>query len=252
MKALLLALSALFAYPAHSQDSLYYAQLKNGQTIYSSTLRVRNNPASDKYLALDKNRTIPIDEVGRFYSPRGMFVTVPGSAGTDVYRVEMDGRKISLFSQVVYDPNDATYDPNTQTWTYGSNTRKEYYRKTGETQMHLVSYASLRHALSENPASEAKMRLASTKVYTGLSLFLASAVVEGIGILQTARKNAPHLVTTTNPQYPYNTTTASVSSGHTVSPLLFIGLGGMAGGIVLFFGAHHSEFRALSLYNAEP
>ena len=233
MKALLLGLTALAISPAYSQDSTYFARLKNGQTVFSSTLRLRTTPAAEKYLALDQNRTIPIGEVERFHSRLGLFVTVPGSTGTDIYRVDREGPKISLFSQVVYDPDAATPDGN------GSYSRKEFFRKDGDVLMHPVTYSSLMNALSDNPDSQHQLHVAKAKVYTGLSLLLVSAVIEGIGIYHTARRTAPHL----------DATTGAISSSHTVSPLLYVGLGGMAGGVVLILGAKHNEFRALDVYN---
>lgn len=251
MKPLLvsLCLMGLLISHAYGQDSVYYARLKTGQTLFSAYVRLHSSADAEKYLALDQNRTIPIGEVDRFSSPRGLFVTVPGSAGTDIYRFELDGPKISLFSRVIYDPNASSYDPATHTESYGSYSRKEFFRKPGQVQMHPVTYASLTKALSDNLASQRQLRIAKTKVYTGVALFLASTIVEGIGIYETAKKRQYHLVTTTSNQYPYNTTSASVSSGHGVSPLLFIGLGGITGGLVLAFGAHHNELRALNLYN---
>jgi hypothetical protein len=255
MKPLLLSLCLIgfLAGPAFSQlrpkDSTYYAQLKTGQTLFSTYVRVHYTAAAEKYLTLDQDRTIPMEEVDRFYSPRGLFVTVPGSAGTDIYRQELDGPKISLFSRVTYDPNASTYDPATHTESYGSYSRKEFFRKPGQVQMHPITYASLTKALSDNPASLQQLRIAKTKVYTGLALFAASLIVEGIGVYETAKRNERHFVYTTSTQYPYYTTSATAVSRGGVSPLLFIGAGGIVTGLVLSLGAHHNEVKALNLYN---
>ncbi len=253
MKAIPIALSLsfLFTLSAHSQDSPYYARLKTGQTLFSTSLRLRGSTGDDKYLSLDNGRKIPIAEVDRYSSPFGLFVTVPGSAGTDIYRVDREGPKISLFSRVVYDPNAGEYDPNNQTYNSGAYTRKAYFRKSGEVQMHTITYTSLMNALSDSPESQLEIRIAKTQVVSGVSLLLASVLVEGIGLIETGKMHASHFVTTTSTQYPYTTNTTFVR-GTGTSPLVYVGAGGFVAGIVLTFTARHKLFRAIDIYNGTP
>src|ERR1700753_811373 len=101
MKALFVTLSliAVFAPSAYSQsnprDSGYYARLKTGQVLFTSSLHLRATAAAEKYLLLDNGRTVALSDVDRFYSPLGLFVTVPGSAGTGVYPCDVEGPEIS-------------------------------------------------------------------------------------------------------------------------------------------------------------
>lgn len=257
MKALLFTLSLplLLGFPAKSQtatahpkDSVCYARLKPGQTLFSSSLRLRGTTGDDKYLSLDNDRKIPLAEVDRYSSPSGLFVTVPGSAGTDIYRVDREGPRLSLYSRVVYDPYAGDYDPNTQTWYSGAYTRKLYFRKSGEVQMHTITYASLMDALADNPESQEEVRVAKTRLVSGVGLLLASVLVEGIGLIETGRMHAAHFVTTTSNQYPY-TSTPTLVRGTGTSPLVYIGTAGFAAGAVLSFGARHKLLRAIDVYN---
>lgn len=250
-----LSLSVLFANSGYTQadpsaksrDSIYYARLKTGQTLFSSSLRLRGSLDDNKYLSLDNGRKIPLEEVDRYSSPFGLFVTVPGSAGIDIYRVDREGPKISLYSRVVYDPYANAYDPNTQTYSSGAYTRTLYFRKSGEVRMHTITYTSLMKALADNPESQQDVRVAKTRLVTGISLLLVSVLVEGVGLIETGKMHAAHFVTTTSNQYPYTNTTLVHGTG--TSPLIYIGAGGFVAGAVLALGARHKLFKAIDVYN---
>ena len=258
MKAVLIILSlplvsgcAAFGQNSSARDSAYYARLKTGEILFSSSLRLRGTADDNKYLSLDNGRKIAMSEVDRFYSPYGLFVTVPGSAGADIYRVDREGLKISLYSRVIYDPAASDYDPTTQTYPSGAYTRTTYFRKPGEVQMHTVTYASLMNALADHPESQRQVRIAKTRFICGGALMLASVLIEGIGLIQTGKMHAAHFVTTTGDSYPY-TPTSTLVRGTGTSPLVYVGAGGIVGGIVLVFGARHHMMRAIDLYNGVP
>ncbi len=111
--------------PSPAPDSACYIQLKNGQNLYSRHVRLKSTDTSDTYLYLDNDRHIPIGQVIRYRSPAGSFIPIPGSSGTDIYRVEREGPKISLYSRLLIDPDhslDSGYTP----------TRLFYFRKPGQ------------------------------------------------------------------------------------------------------------------------
>lgn len=250
----LLLLSCLSG-QAHSQDSANYTLLKNGQKIYSDHLRLRHTPTADQYLTLDNNRQIPIEEVDRFHSSQGTFVTIPGSAGTDIYRVEREGAKISLYSKLFIDPyhlNDSGYTP----------TRQFFFRKAEQEKMKAVTIPGLRDAMADNPASLHQIDVARTNLTVGLTTSVVSALLEFVGFYLTAKGHShqetvqPTYPTTYPVTYPFfppptqqlpplQTTVTT----HPVSPLVYIGGGGIIGGLILAFGAPHHALKAFDIYN---
>lgn len=248
MKSILAALSLLlfFCLPGQAQpaDSACYTLLKNGQKIYSRHLGLRRTSTADQYLLLDNNRQIPIEDVDRYHSPQGSFVTLPGSAGTDIYRVEREGPKISLYSKLFIDPyhlSDSGYTP----------TREFFFRKTEQEKMRPVTLPGLREAMADNPASLHQFDVARTHFTAGVATFIASVLVEGIGIYLTAKGHTYQQTTqpTFPPGYPQVPPIQSTVTSHPVSPLIYIGGGGMIAGIVLSFGANHYGMKAIDIYN---
>ena len=163
MKPVLIAVSLLlfFSLSGQAQSNTNYTVLKDGQKIYSNHLRLRINATAGQYLVLDSNRHIPIEDVDRFRSGLGTFVTVPGSAGTDIYRIEREGPKISLYSKLFIDPNavnDSGYTP----------TREFFFRKAEQEKMKIATAASLTAALADNPASLHQISIAKTTTRVGI------------------------------------------------------------------------------------
>lgn len=246
MKPVLIAVSLLlfFSLSGQAQSNTYYAILKGGQKIYSRHLSLRINAAADQYLLLDSNRHIPIEDVDRFHSSTGTFVTVPGSAGTDVYRIEREGPKITLYSRLFFDPtlqNDSGYTP----------TREFYFRKAEQEKMKVVTLTSLRAAVADNPASLHQVNVASKNMTIGLTTGFASVFLEAVGIYFTAKGHTHPAIyqPTVPPGYPPLPPIQTTVTTHPVSPLVYIGGGGMVGGLILAFGAQHHALKAFDIYN---
>ncbi|MBN9380550.1 MAG: hypothetical protein J0H74_07290 [Chitinophagaceae bacterium] len=222
------------------QDSNYYALLKDSQKIYSNHLQLKCTNTADKYLELDNHRQIPIEQVHRFHSRSGVFVTVPGSAGTDIYRVEREGPKISVYSRLIFDPahqNDSGYTP----------TQYYYYRKTGQEKMQIVTYPGLQNAMADKPASLRELHLARSEFKLGIGITVASLFVEAFGLYESFRNRSDQ--TELKPPPLGQPLPPLPSPSHTFSPLVIVGAGGLAGGLVLIFGAHRHELKALDIYN---
>jgi hypothetical protein len=212
----------------------FYVRLKNGQTLYSSFVRLRHPTPAEKYLALDNNQQIPIEKVHRYKSSYGTFVTVPGSSGTDIYRAEREGPRISLYSGLAKEPS--ALDDRTPT-------RSLFFRKTGETIMTPLALPCLKQAMADNPSSLHQLQTATRLKYTGLAILLTSAIVEGFGISQSFRKRAatvppPPIMYRAPPQHYFS-----------ASPLLYIGGGGLIAGFVLVLSGHRHFKRTFEIYN---
>jgi len=254
MKPVLIAVSLLlfFSLSGQAQSNTYYTVLKDGQKIYSSHLRLRQDASANQYLLLDSNQRIPIGNVDRFHSGNGTFVTVPGSAGTDIYRVEREGPKISLYSKLFVDPNafnDSGYTP----------TREFFFRKAEQEKMKAVTAASLTDAVADNPASLRQISIAKTNLRVGISTSVTGMILGIIGGYITAKGQTHQHTETIQPPFPVfpyvpgqpiqPTSLTYTTTSHPVSPLLFIGGGGIIGGLVLAIGANHHALKALDIYN---
>ena len=221
-----------------------YTVLKDGQKIYSTHLRLRRDASANKYLLLDSDQHIPIENVDRFHSVLGTFVTVPGSAGTDIYRVEREGPKISLYSKLFIDPsavNDSGYTP----------TREFFFRKAEQEKMKAVTAASLTNALADNPASLRQLSIAKTTTRVGISTTLTGMIIGVIGGFITVKGHSHQEIfqPTVPPGFPQFPPLQTTVTTHPVSPLVYIGGGGIIGGLILIFNANHHALKAFDIYN---
>lgn len=223
-------------------DSAYFVYLKNGNRLYTSRLHLKTSSAAEQSLQLANGQDIPMDQVDRFRSRAGTFVAVPGSAGTDLYHVDQEGSRISLYSRVFIDPRrfgDSGYLP----------LREYYFRKEGKTTMHPVTYASLMNAMSDRPDAQRQLSLTKTDAVIGFSTLFAGFVVEAVGIGLSLHR--PTVATQVQPPYGPPLTEYSFGSRQ-LSPLVFVGAGGLIAGAVFLATAHHHQRKAIDLYNNLP
>jgi len=231
-------LDATSALPATAPGSEFYVRLKDGQTRYSSFVHLKHSNPAEKYLALDNNRHIPIGQVDRYRTPYGTYLTVPDSTGTNIYRIQQEGRRLSLYSRLAEKISDM--DNHT-------STRSLFFRKTGETTMTPAAMTCLQQAMADNPASLHQLQKATRLKHIGLGIVVASAIVEGLGVYQSTRKKIDpiHL----QPDSPLPPPHLLPKPYYTVSPLLFIGGEGLLAGFVVLLNAHHHVKKALDIYN---
>lgn len=228
-----------------STDSVNRIRLKTGEIIHSR-IRLRKNSSDEKYLLLDDDRQLFIDQVDRYSTRWETFVTVPGSAGTDIYRVEREGSRISLYSRLIIDPyrfQDSGYTP----------TRLFFFRKTGQEKMTPETYTGLMNAMADNPASTRQLRIMRTQMAVGGTIAVASFIVAVIAAL-THHPSNPKFDPPAPPQitWPYMPPPSPTPPGPTrykLSPLVPIGGAVMLGGLVFALTAHHHEYKALDIYN---
>src|SRR5690242_12350874 len=129
MRVTLIALTIFLSLSATAQspatNPVNYVLLSDGQKLYPSRIQLKFTRAADKYLELGDHSQIPIEQVSRFKVPEGNFVVVPGSAGSDIYKVEKEGTRISTYSRTFTDPAHAS-DPGYH------GTVELYFRRSGQ------------------------------------------------------------------------------------------------------------------------
>jgi hypothetical protein len=232
--------------PDHATDRIVW--LSNGDTIYTHQLEFRLSPTGDKYLLLDNGKELPLELVSRFQGRRGIFVVMSGSAGPDVYKVIKEGPRISAYSRTLY---EAPLD------SFGAHPVAFYYRKAGQSQMNLMTYNGLLNAMDDNPAALHEVQSIRTQFVGGMILTVVSAGIMGYGLYKSFKKNSSQqlaLPTLTanppiNPFGPPTPPTLPPLPKASVSPLVFVGLGGIGAGLIIGLGAHRHELRAFDLYN---
>jgi hypothetical protein len=232
----------------HTTDRIVW--LNNGDTIHSRRLQFKVSNTGDKFLLLDNGRELPIDRVSRFRERRGTFVVMSGSAGPDVYKIIKEGPRISAYSRTLY---EAPLDTN------GAHPVAYYYRKAGQQQMSLLTYTSLLNAMEDNQAAQQQVRLTKKQFIGGVAISLVSVAVVAVGFYKTYHRTAnqplpPSALPTTPPFNPYGPPPPPPSlpplpKQSSLSPLVYLGIGGVGAGLVIGLGAHRHELRAFDLYN---
>jgi hypothetical protein len=266
MKPLLSALIfSLFAFPAFSQpthgDSLYFVRLTDGTTLYSNKVKLVNSFSRGKYLLLDRNRQIPLFQAREFKGWDGTFAVSNTRSGFDAFRLQNEGRKISLFSQCYYETE--TYytatTPNGPDFptTITTSQRVIYFRKGDTGDIQRLTYGHLRDAVADNPASVAQIRVAGVNLYVGVGLLAAGTALTVAGFIQTAQRNnasynafktasANWLIQSQqNPNAPMPT----AATHYSVSALTYLGAAAALSAVIPLCSVNGHVRRALDIYN---
>ncbi len=259
MKALLISfsLSILFALPGlgqsepgrSSSDMLYYVHLVGGDTIHSTHVKLVNSFTRGKYLLLDNNRRIPLDSAKDFKGWDGTFAVGSIDGNYDAYRLQNEGRRISLYSKCYYD---------TETTPSTITTRETawFFRKGLDGDIERVTIHNLRAAMADDPASLAQLKIAGTNLDIGIGLLAAGAGTAVAGIIQTHQRNtdaynnykaesaAWYNSSLTNPNTPMPTL-----PHYGLSPMFFIGSAMALSGLIPIFNTRKHLVKALDIYN---
>ena len=265
MKALLITLSltTLLALPGIGQDSLYYVHLLNGSTIYSNKVRLVNSFTRGKYLALDSNRRIPLEQVRDFKGWDGNFAVGRIYSQYDAFRLQNEGRRISLYSKCYYETETvwssaAPDQPQTPT---AITTREAawFFRKGPDGDIRRVSIGNLRGAMADNTASLAELKVAGTNLYISIGLMAAGAGTAVAGFIITHQRNtdayntfqkesaAWYANSMANPNAP-----APTLPHYGISPLVYVGSAMALSGFIPIFNVRKHLFKALDIYNSVP
>jgi hypothetical protein len=266
MKPLLSALIlSLFALPAFSQhthgDSLYYVRLTDGTTQYSNKVKLVNSFTRGKYLLLDSNRQIPLYQARAFKGWEGTFAVANTRSGFDAFKLQNEGRKISLYSQCYYEtetyytsttPDGASFPTNITTAQ-----RAIFFRKGDSGDIQRLSYGHLRDAVADNPASAAQIRVAGVNLYVGVGLLAAGTALTVAGFIQTAHRNndAYNAFKTASAnwfiqaQQNPNTPMPTAATHYGVSALTYIGAVAALSAVIPLCSVNGHVRKALDIYN---
>jgi hypothetical protein len=266
MKTLLSALIFLsFAFPAFSQpthgDSLYFVRLMDGTTLYSNKVKLVNSFSRGKYLLLDSNRQIPLSQARTFKGWDGTFAVANTRWGFDAFKLQNEGRKISLFSQCYYETETyyTSTTPNGPDFptTISYSQRVIYFRKGDSGDIQRLTYGHLRDAVADNPASAAQIRVAGVNLYLGVGLLAAGTALTVAGFIQTAqRNNAAYNAFKTasanwyiQAQQNPNTPMPTAATHYGVSALTIIGAVASLSAVIPLVSVNSHVRRALDIYN---
>jgi hypothetical protein len=198
MKHFLFLLIALNAHPAIEaqtlpKDSLYFVHLTDGTILYSNKVWLKNSLYQGKYLLLDNNRQIPLSQTRDFRGWDGSFTVGKINGEYDAYRLQNEGRRISLFSQCYYQTETVYASPKpggieTPT-TITTQEKALFFRKGADGDIQPLTYHNLKLAVADDSTSSHELRLAHSNLYLGVGLLAAGIALVATGIASTVNHN---------------------------------------------------------------
>jgi hypothetical protein len=258
------------------RDSLYFVRLTNGTTLYSNKVKLITSFSSGKYLLLDSNKRIPLSQTREFKGWEGDFAVARSGGEYDAFKLQNQGRKISLYSQCYYEPD--TYYPST---TYPSTNyispnytstvpyqpgfsptirtsgKAFYFRKGPDGDMERLNYRNLKDAVADDPASAREISIAGVDLSLGIGLLAGGAALVVAGIVQTSHRNNDaynayktasanwYMQSQQNP----NTPLPSTPPHYGPSALVYIGSVATLSAIIPLASLNGHVRRALDIYN---
>jgi hypothetical protein len=260
---LLIALLPFLGTKAQSaaKDSLYFVHLHDGTTLYSNKVKLVNSFTQGKYLLLDGNRRIPLSQAKDFKGWDGTFAIGNIGGQYDAYRLQNEGRRISLYSQCFYSTEtiygSSTPDGIQTPTTITTRERAYFFRKGADSSIQRLTLHNLGIATADNPASAQEIRIARTNIHVGIGLIAAGLALTTAGIITTVDHN--HALsnefsqasakwfqqTQTNPNTPMPTLPHYSSLG----PLFYIGAAASFSAFIPLFNVAKHTQKALDIYN---
>jgi hypothetical protein len=246
---------------SQSKDSLYFVRLQNGTTLYSNKVKLVNSVTRGKYLLLDSNRRVPLSEAKDFKGWQGTYAIGNIGGYYDAYRLQNEGRRISLYSQCYYS-TDTYYSATTPggaefPTTITTREKAYYFRKEPDSPIQRLTLHNLGVATADNPASAQQIRIARTNIHVGIGLLAGGVALVSAGIITTVNHN--HDLSTaydqasakwfqqaqTNP----NTPLPALPHYSGLSPLFFIGTAATLSAFIPLFNVGRHAQKALEIYN---
>jgi hypothetical protein len=244
-----------------SKDSLYFVRLQNGTTLYSNKVSLVNSLTQGKYLLLDNNQRIPLSQAKDFKGWAGTFAIANIGGQYDAYKLQNEGRRISLYSQCYY--TTETYytaaTPGGVEFPTTITTREKayYFRKGTDSSIERLTIHNLKLATADNPASTHELGIAGTNIHLSIGLLAGGVALVTAGIITTVNHNRDlsnafdqasakwFQEAQTNPNTPMPT--APHYSG--LSPLFFIGTAATFSAFIPLFNVGKHVQKALDIYN---
>ncbi|GGB25854.1 hypothetical protein [Puia dinghuensis] len=255
-----LACLTTYAQPL-SKDSLYFVRLLNGTTLYSNKVQLIRSRNS--YLLLDNNQKIPLSEAKEFKGWDGAFAIGNPNGFFDAYRLDHEGRRISLYSQC-YSTTETVFASTTPggpqiPTTYSTQQKDWYFRKDPDGTILRLNFRNLKYAMADNPASTHELQVGRTNVYLGIGLMVTGVVFSFAGILQGVHRSqdAQNAYKTASNNWfnaaqanPFNPPPMPPLPPHYgPSALFYLGLPTMLSGMIPLFNAGKHAKKALDIYN---
>lgn len=260
-------LTSLFAATGNGQtlapkptDSLYYVHLTNGNTLHSGKVQLVNSITHGKYLLLSDGQHIALSDAKDFKGWDGTFAISNINGLYDAYKLQNEGRRISLYTQCYYS-TETVYAANTPggtefPTTISTREKVFYFRKDPDGPIQRLTLHNLGIATADNAASANELSIARTNIGVGIGLIAGGLAVATAGVISTVNHNR-------NAQNAYqqasatwfqeaqtNPNTPMPTAPHTgVSPLLFIGAAASVSAMIPLFNAHRHVQAALDMYN---
>ena len=176
----------------HPVDTLYYVHLKDGSTVHAGKIELVNSFTQGKYLRLENNRQVPLSEVRDFNGQQGDFAIGNSNGQYDLYKLETEGPRISLYSHCDYETETvfASISPGGPQFPTTLNSRaKSYYFRKNNSDIQRLTYRNLTLAVRDDPASLGELRLAHTNLFIGIGLFTAGLAMAVADIHHTIQRN---------------------------------------------------------------
>ena len=263
--ALLTTLLAFLSLHAQSQskDSLYFVRLRDGSILYSNKVQLVSSLSRGKYLLLDSSKQLPLSQVREFKGWDGTFAVAAIGSRFDAYKLQNEGRRISLYAQC-YESTTTIYGSPTPggvatPTTVTTYQRALFFRKGTDGDIQPLNYHNLKIALADNPASIQELHIAHTNLYLGIGLLAGGAALTIAGIVQTKHRNddAYNAFKTASDNWfriaqanPWSTTPPPPAPAHYgLSPLFYIGAATTLSAMVPIFTMGKHARRALDMYN---
>lgn len=243
------------------RDSLYFVRMLDGTTLYSNKVKLVNSISTGKYLLLDSNKRIPLSQTKTFNGWEGTFAVGNVGGGFDAFKLQNQGRKISVFSQCYYttETSYSSTTPNGAEFPTSITTREKawYFRKGDDGDIQRLSYHNLKDAVADNPASTREVRIAGTNLSVGIGLLAGGTALAVAGIIQTVHRNndAYNAFKTASAnwfiqsQQNPNTPMPSAAAHYGPSALIYIGVISTLSATIPLVSVSRHVRKALDIYN---
>jgi hypothetical protein len=245
------------------KDSLYFVHLTDGSTLYSNKVSLISSSSRGNYLLLDKNKQVPLSQTKDFKGWDGTFAVGNIGGNYDAYRLQNEGRRISLFSQC-YSTTETEFTSPTpggvQMPTSITTQQKAwFFRKGADGDIQPLTLRNLSLAVSDDSASLHELNLVHSNIYLGIGLAAAGIALMAAGIASTVNHN--HALSNAYDQasaqwfaeaqaHPWvNNPMPPLPKYSGLSPVAFVGMAVTLSAIIPFAtGGKHAQ-KALNIYN---
>jgi hypothetical protein len=243
------------------KDSLYYVHLKDGSTLYSNKVNLVSPFLGTRYLLIDSNKHIPLSQVKDFKGWQGTYAIGQPNGYYDAFRLENEGRLISLYSQcisvseTVFTSTGPNGPPIPTTIT--TQEKALYFKKGQDGDIQRLNYRNIKLAVADNVSSSKEIRIAGVDLSLGIGMLAGGVALAAAGFVHTAQQNNNasnaykaasanwYNQSLTNP----NTPPPALPPHYGPSALVYIGALTAVAAIIPLANVNRHVRRALDIYN---